>query len=172
MWSQRDPSIRKSGVGNIFIKNLDPSIDHKALYDTFCVFGNILSCKVMTDENNGSKGYAFVHFETQEMADRAIEKINGMILGNGSQPVLVFFFFVVVVVVVVVVEKIQAIRLTKTHNSYVGRFIPRRERQKNQPKGFTNIYVKNIDPKVTKEIFQEVCDFYLAQANRTVLIFI
>jgi len=80
MYSQRDPSQRKSGVGNIFIKNLDKSIDNKELHDTFAQFGNITSAKIMIDGTGGSKGFGFVQFDSEESAQKAIEKVHGKLL--------------------------------------------------------------------------------------------
>ncbi|KAL5071866.1 hypothetical protein RYX36_022753 [Vicia faba] len=82
MYSHRDPSIRKSGTANIFIKNLDKAIDHKALHDTFTTFGQILSCKIATDGSGQSKGYGFVQFESAESAQNAIDKLNGMLIND------------------------------------------------------------------------------------------
>eukprot|EP00747_Dinoflagellata_sp_TGD_P124240 gnl/TRDRNA2_/TRDRNA2_173959_c2_seq13.p1 gnl/TRDRNA2_/TRDRNA2_173959_c2~~gnl/TRDRNA2_/TRDRNA2_173959_c2_seq13.p1 ORF type:complete len:634 (-),score=187.14 gnl/TRDRNA2_/TRDRNA2_173959_c2_seq13:204-2105(-) len=90
MWSQRDPSLRKSGAGNVFVKNLDPNIDNKALYDTFSLFGNILTCKVVTDPKGKSRGYGFVHYETEEASKQAIERVNGMQIGDKTVSVAAF----------------------------------------------------------------------------------
>jgi RNA recognition motif-containing protein len=71
------------------VQNLDKSIDNKALHDTFSQFGTILSCKVATDATGQSKGYGFVHFETEEGANLAIEKVRCVTYGvTGSVTVL------------------------------------------------------------------------------------
>ncbi|XP_056378390.1 polyadenylate-binding protein 1-like isoform X2 [Hyla sarda] len=129
MWCQRNPSLRKSGVGNVFVKNLDKAIDSKLLYDTFSAFGNILSCKVLqvACDENGSKGYGFVHFETQESAQKAIDSLNGMIFND---------------------QKV-----------FIGHFKSRKEREPILAARamFTNVYInnfgENMDDERLKELF-------------------
>ncbi|KAL5077245.1 hypothetical protein RYX36_016229 [Vicia faba] len=82
MYSHRDPSICKSGQGNMFIKNLDKEIDHKMLHDTISTFRSILSCKVVMDGSGQSKGYGFFQFDSEEAAQKVIEKLNGMLLND------------------------------------------------------------------------------------------
>lgn len=131
MWSQRDPTLRRSGLGNVFIKNLDKSIDNKAMYDTFSAFGNILSCKVATDENGENRGYGFVHFETEEAAQKAIQKVNGMLL-NGRK---------------VYVGKFIPRR---ERSSGTG----------DHARKFTNVYIKNFGVEMTEEELRAVCEAY------------
>ncbi|PPQ87966.1 hypothetical protein CVT25_001045 [Psilocybe cyanescens] len=127
MWSQRDPALRKTGQGNIFIKNLDELIDNKALHDTFAAFGNVLSCKVATDEHGRSKGYGFVHYETGEAADSAIKAVNGMLLND---------------------KKVYV-------GHHISR--KERQSKLDEMKAqFTNLYVKNIDPEMSQEDFEKL----------------
>lgn len=127
MWSQRDPALRKTGQGNVFIKNLDVAIDNKALHDTFAAFGNILSCKVAQDESGNSKGYGFVHYETDEAASQAIKHVNGMLLNEKK---------------VFVGHHIPK--------------KDRQSKFEEMKANFTNIYVKNIPVETTDEQFREL----------------
>lgn len=69
-------------MDHVFIKNFDKNIDNKAIYDTFSPFGNMFSCKVDQAEKGLSKGYDFVHFETEEAANTSLEKVNCMLLSD------------------------------------------------------------------------------------------
>lgn len=131
MWSQRDPSLRRNGEGNIFIKNLHPAIDNKALYDTFSAFGRILSCKVATDELGNSKCFGFVHYESAEAAEEAIENVNGMLLNDRE----------------VFVGK---------HISKKDRESKFEEMKAN----FTNVFVKNLTPETTDDEFNKLFEAY------------
>jgi len=131
MWSQRDPALRKTGQGNIFIKNLDESIDNKALHDTFAAFGDILSCKVGTDETGKSRGFAFVHYSTGEAADAAINAVNGMLLND---------------------KKVYV-------GHHVGKK-ERQSKVEEQRAQFTNVFVKNIDTEATQEDFEALFKAY------------
>merc|ERR1719356_1381059 len=82
MWNNREATRHANPNANIFVKNLDPSIDSKALSDTFSIFGRIISCKVKTNADGASCGYGFVQYESEDAAKQAIERVNGMLIGG------------------------------------------------------------------------------------------
>ncbi|KAF4351544.1 hypothetical protein G4B88_000582 [Cannabis sativa] len=80
-FSNPQDASRAMNVMNFRVVN-DKGIDCKALHETFSSFGNILSCKIATDVWGQSKGYGFVQFESEEAAQCAIEKLNGMLFND------------------------------------------------------------------------------------------
>lgn len=80
-------------------------------------------------DQNGSLGYGFVHFETEEAARNSIEKVNGMLL-NGKK---------------VFVGRFMSRK-------------ERLEMLGDKAKKFTNVYVKNLnetmDDKKLREMFE------------------
>jgi len=132
MWSRRDPSQRKSGEGNLFVKGLDKSITLIQLQDVFSHFGSISSCKVVTEDDGTSRGYGFVQFEKVEDYEKALEaskndKDQFKVLGEN-----------------LVVEK----------------FVRRSERSNNANETFTNIYVKYIGKKFTTDDLVKMFEKY------------
>ncbi|KAG5248300.1 polyadenylate-binding protein [Salix suchowensis] len=71
---------RKSGIGNLFVKNLDVSVDNSKLQHIFSKYGKIVSCKVAVTPEGKSKGYGYVQFESKESSNDAIQKVNGTIV--------------------------------------------------------------------------------------------
>jgi polyadenylate-binding protein len=83
---KRDRMSKYQGV-NLFVKNLDESIDDEKLRQEFAHCGTITSAKVMHDEKNASKGFGFVCFNTPEEATKAVTEMNGKMIA--SKPIYV-----------------------------------------------------------------------------------
>ena len=127
MFQQRDPTLRYSGMGNIFVKNIDATLDNKGLHELFRNFGSILSCKVVTDETGKSRRYGFVHFKEDHAAIKAIEEMNGKKdEANGVPDAL-----------------------------YVAHFLRRNARVAALLANFTNVYIKHVLPEADKDVIEK-----------------
>jgi polyadenylate-binding protein len=122
---QKDPSQRREA--NIFIKNLDSSISSAALFETFSVFGRILSCKVATDEFGTPKGFAYISFETKSSAEEAIARMNGVLMND-----------------------------RKVYVGYHIPKWERLSRLEQMKINYTNLFVKNVNPDVSEREFTEL----------------
>merc|ERR1719192_1150518 len=70
---------RKYAGINLYVKNLDDSIDDERLGKEFEPYGTVTSARVMT-EGGRSKGFGFVCFSSPEEATKAVTEMNGRII--------------------------------------------------------------------------------------------
>ncbi|KAG1346325.1 putative Polyadenylate-binding protein 3 [Cocos nucifera] len=82
MWSRRDPLSRKSGIGNLFVKE---SVSGRELEALFSWYGMVESCKVAMDEKGRSKGFGFVQMDSEMAALAAIKALNGVTLTGSNK---------------------------------------------------------------------------------------
>ncbi|ORE03890.1 hypothetical protein BCV72DRAFT_24475 [Rhizopus microsporus var. microsporus] len=66
---------------NLYVKNLDPTINDIDLFNLFRQFGRIVSARVMTNPaTRQSKGYGFVSYGKPEEAALALNQMDGMLV--------------------------------------------------------------------------------------------
>lgn len=123
-------------IHNIIVKNLPTCIDNKTLYDTFKIFGEVLSCKVATDLTGKSKGFGFVSYTDKPAVKKAIKFGNETSLKGNTLKV----------------DKLikKAERISKKDSV---------------EQSFTNVYIKNFDCeeeelKAILESYGEITSFF------------
>ena len=67
---------------NLYVKNLDDTIDDKCLHENFSAYAAIIKAMVMMDKKGNSKGFGFVAFSSPEEASKAVTEMNGRIVGS------------------------------------------------------------------------------------------
>jgi RNA recognition motif-containing protein len=131
---------------------------YQALHDTFAAFGNVLSCKVATDEQGRSRGYGYVHYETAEAAETAIKAVNGMLLNDKK-----------VYVGHHISRKVSHYDPGLCHSSSHFGIKERQSKLEEMRSQFTNLYVKNIDAEVTQDEFVELFENYGTVTSAVIL---
>ncbi|KAL6122879.1 hypothetical protein NUSPORA_00140 [Nucleospora cyclopteri] len=77
-------SNKKYDEGNVFVNNLPENLTTKDLNELFSMFGNVVSCKISTDQNGKSRGYGFVRYSTLKSVKKAILNCENVKLGGNK----------------------------------------------------------------------------------------
>lgn len=85
MWHERDNTLRYGSQGNLFVKNLPLDVNARQFYEKFLQFGDIISARLIEDEEGNHNGYGYVSYYEQAAADAAISGLNGKEIWPGSK---------------------------------------------------------------------------------------
>lgn len=74
---------------HLYVSNLGDQITDESLGAIFATHGKVISARVIKDGFNGySRGFAFVDMPNDQEAQKAIEKLDGMVVNGRSVSVM------------------------------------------------------------------------------------
>lgn len=79
---RRRERMQKFKDQNLYVKNLDDDVDEVRLKDLFVPYGQISSAVVMRDDKGVSRGFGFVCFANPDEANKALNELNGKVIGS------------------------------------------------------------------------------------------
>ncbi|EAX91752.1 hypothetical protein TVAG_147530 [Trichomonas vaginalis G3] len=78
-----DPQQPGQGSTKISVFGLSYKTNVNDIYKAFSKFGTLVECKLILNENNESRGFAFLSYKTQKEAQYAIDCTNGKRFDGG-----------------------------------------------------------------------------------------
>jgi RNA recognition motif-containing protein len=147
-WYNREPNnFRAHPEYNIFIKKLNKTVTGKEFHDFFSKFGNIISAKLVEDDEGEVVGYGFVLYDNEDSANAAIKEGNGS-LWKGK-PIYVGRF-----------EKNRPKKAPKFNTVYV-KNLPKNYNQEDVRRLFSSygdilsVFMKSTDPNLVEKLPDE-----------------
>nr|GLL44986.1 polyadenylate-binding protein 1-B-like [Ipomoea trifida] len=67
---------------NVYVKKFGYNMTDELLREKFSRYGNINSAVIMRDEEGNSRGFGFVNFDSDKDARKAVEALNGQVIGD------------------------------------------------------------------------------------------
>ena len=76
MRHKRDNSVRYNNKANWFVKGIPPNAQPRQIYKLFAKFDEIISCKIIENEDRDLLGYGYINYYNLDSAKCAIENLN------------------------------------------------------------------------------------------------
>lgn len=79
--TERKEAPVESKFTNVYVKNLGEDLTEDLLREKFSEFGKVGAVVIMKDRDWKSRGFGFVNFDSPDDAKKAVEALNGAMLG-------------------------------------------------------------------------------------------
>ncbi|KAK6933593.1 RNA recognition motif domain [Dillenia turbinata] len=80
--NERKPVAEEPKFTNVYVKNMDKDLTKDLLQEKFSKFGKTCNVVIMKNKDGKSRGFEFANFESSEDSQKAVQAVQGALLGS------------------------------------------------------------------------------------------